>query len=269
MRNHSRTDRIVMLFVGLLVCAAGVVALARDEPRPGVDWPQFRGIDAGGVAEGFPLPVQLERQDRRERALERRRFPVSPTPARSSGATWCASRLPSPRTRKKRSRSDSTATSRLSTMPRRSAGKCTVSTRRAARSGGAPSRTRDMPKIKRHPKSTHASSTLATDGRHLVAMFGSEGLYAYDLKGNLVVEERLRRPGIRILPGAVGAVGVRELSDHPQRSGHRSGRRAQRVVSARHSTLRRVKSSGARHATITRRGARPPCTRPTAARRSS
>jgi outer membrane protein assembly factor BamB len=40
-----------------------------------------------------------------------------------------------------------------------------------------------VPKIKRHPKATHASSTLATDGRRLVAMFGSEGLHAYDMDG--------------------------------------------------------------------------------------
>ena len=40
-----------------------------------------------------------------------------------------------------------------------------------------------VPKIKRHTKATHANSTLATDGRHLVAFFGSEGLFAYDLKG--------------------------------------------------------------------------------------
>jgi outer membrane protein assembly factor BamB len=40
-----------------------------------------------------------------------------------------------------------------------------------------------VPKIKRHPKGTHANSTLATDGRRLVAMFGSEGLFAYDTSG--------------------------------------------------------------------------------------
>ncbi|MBI4875315.1 MAG: PQQ-like beta-propeller repeat protein [Acidobacteria bacterium] len=40
-----------------------------------------------------------------------------------------------------------------------------------------------VPKIKRHPKSTHANPTPATDGKHLVVSFGSEGLYAYDLEG--------------------------------------------------------------------------------------
>ena len=40
-----------------------------------------------------------------------------------------------------------------------------------------------VPKVKRHTKSTHASSTLATDGRYIVAFFGSEGLYAFDMNG--------------------------------------------------------------------------------------
>lgn len=42
-----------------------------------------------------------------------------------------------------------------------------------------------IPKVKRHPKSTHANSTVATDGKHVVAFFGSEGLYCYDTDGNL------------------------------------------------------------------------------------
>ena len=40
-----------------------------------------------------------------------------------------------------------------------------------------------VPKIKRHMKSTHANSTLATDGERIIAFFGSEGLYAFDMKG--------------------------------------------------------------------------------------
>jgi hypothetical protein len=38
-----------------------------------------------------------------------------------------------------------------------------------------------VPKVKRHTKSTHANSTLATDGTHIVAMLGSEGLFAFDM----------------------------------------------------------------------------------------
>ena len=40
-----------------------------------------------------------------------------------------------------------------------------------------------IPKTKRHPKSSQATPTPATDGKTLVVSFGSEGLYAYDLAG--------------------------------------------------------------------------------------
>lgn len=42
-----------------------------------------------------------------------------------------------------------------------------------------------IPSVKRHPKSTHANSSMATDGKYAVAFFGSEGLYCYDMDGNL------------------------------------------------------------------------------------
>ena len=48
---------------------------------------------------------------------------------------------------------------------------------------------RGIPEVKRHPKSSHANSSVATDGEHVVAFFGSEGLYCYDMKGNLVWEK--------------------------------------------------------------------------------
>ena len=48
-----------------------------------------------------------------------------------------------------------------------------------------------IPKVKRHPKSSHAASTPATDGKYLIANFGSEGLYAYDLNGNLMWKQDL------------------------------------------------------------------------------
>ena len=43
-----------------------------------------------------------------------------------------------------------------------------------------------IPMVKRHPKSSHANTTIATDGKHVVAFFGSEGLYCYDRDGNLL-----------------------------------------------------------------------------------
>ncbi len=43
-----------------------------------------------------------------------------------------------------------------------------------------------VPVMKRHPKSTHANTSVATDGKHVVAFFGSEGLFCYDMAGNLL-----------------------------------------------------------------------------------
>jgi outer membrane protein assembly factor BamB len=47
------------------------------------------------------------------------------------------------------------------------------------------------PKVKRHPKSSHANSTPCTNGNCVVAFFGSEGLYCYDLGGNLLWQKDL------------------------------------------------------------------------------
>lgn len=42
-----------------------------------------------------------------------------------------------------------------------------------------------VPRVKRHLKATQANATPATDGRYVVALFGSEGLFCYDLNGRL------------------------------------------------------------------------------------
>ena len=47
------------------------------------------------------------------------------------------------------------------------------------------------PKGKRHPKGTHANQTIATDGQRLIVFLGSEGVYCYDLDGNLLWKKDL------------------------------------------------------------------------------
>ena len=60
-----------------------------------------------------------------------------------------------------------------------------------------------IPISKRHTKSSLANCTPTTDGKHLVALFGSEGLYCYDLKGNLLWKKDLgiMNPGPYTDPG--------------------------------------------------------------------
>jgi outer membrane protein assembly factor BamB len=47
------------------------------------------------------------------------------------------------------------------------------------------------PRAKRHPKGSHCSSTPATDGHFIVAIFGSEGLFCFDMEGKLVWKKDL------------------------------------------------------------------------------
>jgi outer membrane protein assembly factor BamB len=48
-----------------------------------------------------------------------------------------------------------------------------------------------VPKIKRHPKASHANPTPATDGDHVVVSFGSEGLYCYSRDGKPLWQKNL------------------------------------------------------------------------------
>src|SRR6478672_3016362 len=48
-----------------------------------------------------------------------------------------------------------------------------------------------VPREKRHIKATYANATPATDGRHVVAFFGSQGLYAFDMDGTLLWKKDL------------------------------------------------------------------------------
>ena len=49
------------------------------------------------------------------------------------------------------------------------------------------------PTDKRHIKATYANSTPATDGKHVVAFFGSEGLVVYTVEGKLLWKKNLGR----------------------------------------------------------------------------
>lgn len=48
-----------------------------------------------------------------------------------------------------------------------------------------------VPRVKRHTKATHANSTPATDGKHIVAIFASEGLFCFDTNGKLIWKKDL------------------------------------------------------------------------------
>jgi outer membrane protein assembly factor BamB len=171
--------------LGLAAAALVGATVSADTPRPGIDWPSFRGPSARGVAEGKPAPTTWDVPGGKN---VRWRTPVAGL-GHSSPIVWgdqiCASSAVSGKANPelkvglygdiKPVEDDSSHQWLVMCFDKRT-GKPLW--QRTAHTG--------VPKIKRHFKSTHASSTLATDGRFIVAFFGSEGLYAYDMKGTEV-----------------------------------------------------------------------------------
>ncbi len=156
-----------------------------NKPSQGVDWPSFRGPDAAGVAEGYPLPTtwDIEKSEH-----FRWKTPI-PGLGLSSPIVWRdrvfvstsigargAPKLKTGLYGEVGSVDDNSVHRWVVYCIDKKTGK--VIWERTAHSG--------VPRVKRHPKSTHANATLATDGEHVVAFFGSEGLYCYDLKGKLL-----------------------------------------------------------------------------------
>lgn len=50
---------------------------------------------------------------------------------------------------------------------------------------------KSKPRVLRHPHNSYASPTVATDGKRVIAFFGSEGLYCFDLTGRMTWKKDL------------------------------------------------------------------------------
>jgi outer membrane protein assembly factor BamB len=165
-----------------IVVAAWVLAGAAISAQ---NWPSFRGPNASGVADGQPTPSKWDVASG-ENVLWK--TPV-PGMAVSSPVVWGDRVFVSTAVSSdasagiktglygdvKPSNDVSMHSWRLLALDKRT-GK--VLWDRVAHEG--------VPKTKRHPKSSQASATPVTDGRHVVVSFGSEGLYAYDFDGKLL-----------------------------------------------------------------------------------
>ena len=167
-----------------LACLLPTLAAA-ESARPGVDWPSFRGPVASGVSDGFAAPEKWDAA-KGEGVLWKTAIPGL---AVSSPIVWgdrlfvttAVSSDPKAVFRHglygdvEPSKDVTSHSWRVLCLDKKT-GK--VLWEKVAHEG--------VPKTKRHPKSSQASATPATDGKIVVAHFGSEGLYAYDLQGKLL-----------------------------------------------------------------------------------
>lgn len=177
--------RVGSAAAGAALILSSPVSSSPPQPRPGVDWPSFRGIQASGVADGYITAVRWNVP-----AGENVRWKAAiPGLGHSSPIVWgdliCVTTAVSEDGRDPLRVGLYGEVDSLDARPRQKwmvwcLDKRTGAIRwtRTAHEG--------IPKTKRHPKGTFANATLATDGRHIVAMFGSEGLFAYDMAGRLL-----------------------------------------------------------------------------------
>ncbi|MGH9319089.1 MAG: PQQ-binding-like beta-propeller repeat protein [Vicinamibacteria bacterium] len=170
----------------LLTIAASLV-LAVSTESFAQNWPQFRGPDGGGIADRQNLPVNWDVAGG-ENLLWR--TPV-PGLAHSSPVVWgdriylttsVAEMNEDPTLRL----GDSDAAG-IDTAPDLVFHRWEILALDKRTGGIVWQKTahRGVPRLKRHGKASHASATPATDGRHLVALLGTEGLYCFGMDGDL------------------------------------------------------------------------------------
>jgi outer membrane protein assembly factor BamB len=176
--------RITISAVLVLLAVTGA-AQTPTGPRAGIDWPSFRGIGARGVADGSAPPQSWNVPASQH---VKWRVPLAGL-GHSSPIVWgnlvcTASAISGTPNPELKVGLYGDVTSVEDATVHRWLVMCfdkTTGTRRWERTAHT-----SVPLVKRHPKSTQASSTLATDGRHIVAFFGSHGLHAYDMNGELL-----------------------------------------------------------------------------------
>jgi outer membrane protein assembly factor BamB len=173
--------------IGLIVFAALHAASA---PRPGTDWPQFRGISAQGIAEGFSVPATWNAATG-ENVVWKTKIPGL---GLSSPIVWGDTVFISTAISGKADAGLRVGYyGDIQSVPDDTEHEWRVYAldKKTGAIKWQHSPYKGVPKIKRHMKNSHANSTLATDGERLIAFFGSEGLYAYDLKGTLLWKKDL------------------------------------------------------------------------------
>ncbi len=179
---------IVISAATLLGAATRTAPLA--DPKPGVDWPSFRGIRGAGVADGFKTPTTWSVPEKKGLRWQ---VPIQGL-GHSSPIVWgnrvcvttAISGKPDAGLRLglygdiASVTDDTVHTWKLLCFDKRNG---RLAFDRTLHTG--------VPIIKRHTKSTHANTTLATDGNYIVAMLGSEGLHTFDMNGKLVWKKDL------------------------------------------------------------------------------
>jgi outer membrane protein assembly factor BamB len=173
------------------------IALLAAPSAAAQDWPSFRGPQAAGVADTAQLPLTWDVAAGRNVAWTtavpglghsspvvwgERIFLTSAVPVKATGAAAADAETAVDIKDYKVVAAQTPLAWRLYCLDRRTG---RILWDRTAHEG--------LPRVKRHAKASQASATAATDGKHVVAMMGSEGLFTYDMDGKLLWKHDLGR----------------------------------------------------------------------------
>jgi outer membrane protein assembly factor BamB len=171
--------RISAPIVAVALCTLSLSA--GRAPRPGLDWPSFRGIDARGLGDGKSTPVAWNAATGQG---VKWKTPIAGL-GHSSPIVWgdlvCVSTATSDTEQSLKLGLYGDIAPVDDDTPK--AWKVLCVDKRSGAVTWERELHRGVPEVKRHTKATHANSTLATDGERIVAFLGSEGLHALDMKG--------------------------------------------------------------------------------------
>lgn len=173
---------------GLLLIASLSPAFAANQGH----WPSFRGPDAAGVSDGLNLPDRWDAE-----TGQGIRFKVEiPGLAHSSPVIWGDRLFLTTAVSSERDAAfkpglyGSGEASRDRSVQ---AWQILCVDKRSGKFLWQKTATQGNPKDKRHIKSTYANATPTTDGEHVVALFGSEGLFCYTVHGEFLWKKDLGR----------------------------------------------------------------------------
>jgi len=175
---------------------AATTAAGAPTPTSADNWPSFRGVGAAGVSDATDLPAawNVETGDNIRWAVD------VPGVSHSSPVVWggqifvvsAVSRIGSDTARingvgNSTINDDGEFDWRLFSFDRNDG---SIEWSVTASAG--------QPRARRHEKASHSNSTPATDGRFVIAIFASEGMFAYNMEGDLEwqVDLGLLDPGL-------------------------------------------------------------------------
>ncbi len=176
------TSRRLLRAIALVLCLTAGAAATRLHSAAATAWPGFRGPSASGVADGQDLPSAWNGA-----GGENIKWKVAiPGLAHSSPIVW-GDRIFV--TTAISNRADATfkpglygaGTASEDRTPQRWV--VMALDRLTGKAVWTETAYEGVPKEKRHIKATYANATPFTDGRYVVAFFGSQGLYAFTMDG--------------------------------------------------------------------------------------